>query len=291
MPIYQQTYRHYTGTMRRRFRWLIVTEQEIRVLIKSKIFLGLMLIALIHFVLRVFQVVAYDVIMQDPNNPLTPVLIHIQAIVVNGRMFFDFISIQAPLVLLLILYAGAGMICNDFRHNLMEVYFAKPIRWYDYALGKALTLVFLGLLLTAIPALFLLIQHNLLLPSWDLLRESTDWAVASIAFSLVLVLPCALCVLAASSLMQSQNYAAVAIVMLLVANSLMGGLLAGLLREPNYAIVAFPAAITRTGQELFHDSRLNFTLHWGWALLYVAAVVAGAGWIVFRRVRRTEVAV
>ncbi len=290
MPIYRQTYRHYSGRMRRRFRWLVVVEQEVRVLVKSKIFLALVLLALVHFMLRVFQVVAYDVVMQDPNNPLTPVLIHIQGIVVNGRMFFDFIRLQGPLVLLVTLYAGAGMICNDFRHNLMEVYFSKPIRWYDYALGKSLTLIFLGLALTALPALFLLVQHNLLLPSWPLFRETIGWAWASVAFSLLLVAPCALAILASSALMQSQNYAAVAIIMLLVANSIMGGLLATLLREQNYLIASLPFAVNRVGQQLFGDSRLYFDLHWGWALLYVAVVVLGSAWIVFRRVRRTEVA-
>jgi len=129
VPIYEQTYRHYEGEVKRRFRWVIVVEQELRVLVKTKVFLLLMMVALLHSILRLLQVVAYDVVIQDPNNPLTPLLRQVQGLVVNERMFFDFIRIQTPIVFIICLYAGSGMICSDFRNNLMEVYFSKPIRW------------------------------------------------------------------------------------------------------------------------------------------------------------------
>jgi len=288
VPIYEQTYRHFEGRMQHRFRWAIIVDQEVRLLAQAKIFKLLILAAYLHCILRLLQVVAYDIIVQNPNNPLTPVLQNIEAIVVNERMFFDFIRIQSPLVFIICLYAGAGMICNDLRNNLVEVYFSKPIRWYDYALGKLLTLVILGMAITAAPALLLVLLHNSFVPSWELVFSSWWWPLAIIAFSLLIILPTALGILACSSLFSSQNYAAIAIFMVLIANTTMGGVLAAVLRERNYLLLSFPMSLNRVGQALFGDRRVVFELGWQWPLVFVVLFCLWAAWVVFRRARRAE---
>jgi hypothetical protein len=290
VPVYEQTYRNYEGGLRHQFRWWIVVEQEFRVLSRSRIFKFLVLLAGIHVIFRVLQVVGYDVIVQDPNHPMAPILKQVDVIVVNGKMFFDFVRLQTPLMFITLLYAGSGMICNDIRNNLMEIYFSKPLRWYDYALGKVLALTLLGLALTALPVLLVLLQHNLLLPGVQTLNDSLFWGSAAVGFSLVVVIPTALCILACSALMPGQNYAAITVFMLLIANSTMAGLLAGALRERNYLVLSFPMALDRIGQRLFGETRLLFELHWKWPLLYVGLVCLAALCIVLWRARRAEVA-
>ncbi|HEX73400.1 MAG TPA: hypothetical protein ENN65_08815, partial [Candidatus Hydrogenedentes bacterium] len=245
MPIYQRSYRHFEGRTRQRFRWWIVIEQELRVLATARPFLILLLLALLHCILRLLQVVAYDVVIQDPNHPLTPILRQIQGLMVNEQMFFDFIRLQTPLIFILFLYAGSGMICNDFRYNLMEVYFSKPIRWYDYALGKFLALVLLGLSISAAPAIFLVVLHNMLLAKMEVLQQTWWWPLPILGFSLVVIVPAALAILASSALLPSQNFAAIAIFMILIANSTMAGAFAGLLQNRNYFIISVPMALHR----------------------------------------------
>ncbi len=290
MPVYEQTYRNYEGGLRHQFRWWIVVEQEFRVLSRSRIFKLLVLLAGLHVIFRVLQVVGYDVIIQDPNHPMAPLLKQVDFIVVNGRMFFDFVRLQSPLMFITLLYAGSGMICNDIRNNLTEIYFSKPLRWYDYVLGKVLALILLGLSLTALPVLFVLIQHNLLLPGMQTLGDSLFWGGAAAGFSLVIVVPTALCILACSALMPGQNYSAITVFMLLIANSAMATLLSGFLRERNYLVLSFPVTLDRLGQALFGETRLLFDLHWKWPLLFVVVVCLIALWIIMWRVRRAEVA-
>lgn len=291
MPIYEQTYRHYEGRMRRHFRWAIVAEQELLVLARARVFLLLLLVALLHCILRLLQVVAYDVVIQDPNNPLTPLLNQLKTLMVSEQMFFDFLRIQTPLVFLICLYAGSGMVCNDFTNNLMEVYFSKPIRWYDYVIGKVLSLTIVGLSITALPAIFLVILHNLFMPSMKVLTETWFWPVSILLFSLVIVMPMALSIPAASALLRSQNYAAIVIVMLPVAGSAMAGVLAAVLQERNYLIISFPMAVNRVGQQFFHDRHLLFDADWKWSLLFVTATCLVCLWIVVHKVRRAELAV
>jgi ABC-type transport system involved in multi-copper enzyme maturation permease subunit len=290
VPVYEQTYRNYEGGLRHQFRWWIVVEQEFRVLSRSRIFKFLVLLAGLHVIFRVLQVVGYDVIVQDPNHPMAPLLKQIEVIVVNGRMFFDFVRLQTPLMFITLLYAGSGMICNDIRNNLMEIYFSKPLRWYDYVLGKVLALVLLGLSLTALPVILVLLQHNLLLPSMQTLNDSLFWGGAAMGYSLVVVIPTALCILACSAVMPGQNYAAITVFMLLIANSTMAGLLAGALRDRNYLVLSFPLALDRLGQELFQETRLLFELRWEWPMLLVGSTCLLALVIIMWRARRAEVA-
>lgn len=290
MPVYTRTYRHYDGEFRRHARWALIVEQELRILVKTKVFLLLCMAAFLHWLVRLIQVISYDVIMQDPNHPAAALLQQAQFIIVREESFFDFLRIQAPLVMLTCLYAGSGMICNDFRNNLMEVYFSKPITWRDYALGKVLSLILIGLAFTAVPGISLVLIHNMLAPGWETITTTLWWPLEILNFSLVLVLPCALGVLACSALLQSQNYAAIAVFMVTVANGVLGGLLAVFLRDENYLVLSFPMTLNRVGQALFNQQHLIFTLHWGWSMLYIVLVCLACILIIFRRVRRAECA-
>ena len=291
MPVFTRTYRNYEGTFQRHARWLLIVEQELRILVKGRMFQVLCFGAFLHWLLRLFQVVSYDVIMQDPNHPMAPMLQQAKFIVVNEQTFFDFLRIQAPLVFLTLLLAGSGMICNDFKNNLMEIYFSKPLTWRDYGLGKLLTLVIIGLGFTAFPAIILVIQHNMLAPGWETLAETWWWPVQITTFSLVIVLPMAMGVLACSAMLQSQNYAGITAFMILVANGVMAGLLAASLHDPNYLLLSFPMSLERVGESIFNQPDLSFDLGWGWPLALIGATCLVCAVIIGRILRRAECAV
>lgn len=269
---------------------MVVVEQELKTLSKFRIFKLLMLLAAIHIVIRLLQIVACNVIAQDPNNPLQLVFANLDIARIEAGTFFSFLYLQAPLMFILLLYSGAGMICNDYRNNLMEVYFSKPLTWFDYAAGKILTLLILGLCITAIPGILLVVLHNLLLPGLQTVRESWWWPLSITAYSMSIVTPAALCILACSALLPSQNYAAITVFMALMANSSLGGMLAGVLRQRDYLGVSFPLALRRIGETVFYDDRVLFTLPWYWCLLYAVVVSLIALAIVLRKVWRAEIA-
>lgn len=289
MPIYEQTYREYSGTYWQRFRWWIIIQQEVRLLLKSRFFLLTLLATLLHFILRLLIITVYDIIKQDPNSSLAAFFSNIENLEVNALMFYEFLRVQSGLVFIVLLFAGSGMICNDVKNNLMEIYFSKPITWKDYALGKVLGLSLIGFAHTLIPAAILIIMHNLMLPGFDTLKESAPWMLAVVGYSLTVVLPISLVVLASSALIKSKNFAAVSVLMILIANSTLGITLGTALRNENYFIVSFPMAINRVGQHLFDDINLLFQSHWGWSLLYIVTVCALMLMLILRRVRKAEV--
>lgn len=288
MPVYRHTYRTYEGTVRPWFRWRTIVAQELRVLFRSWVFRGLFALGMLHVVLRMAQIMAYDIVASDPENALAMLLPNVEAFRVSARTFYDFIALQCPVVFLTTVQAGAGMICNDFRYNLIEVYFSKPVTWRDYVLGKAIGLLLIGFLLTAIPGLLLLALHNAFLPGMNTLRATCSWALGIVAFSSAMVFPCALGVLASSSLFRSQRFAAVAVFMVVLGDTALGGVLPDVLHEDNLRVLACAAAINHVGEAAFGLPHQLMTLDWRWPALALILVSLSALAIVCRRARRAE---
>ena len=291
MPIYRQTYRSFEGAAPGRFRWLTVARQELGLLNRNRIFLALVILGYIHFFFRVLQVMVADMIMTDPHNPLTAHLRHVALLAVDKEMIFDFLRLQAPMTFLMSIYVGAGMICEDARNNLLEVYFSKPLRWMDYVIGKIVAVLAVGMLFTAVQALLLTVLHNVLASDWTTLRTTYWWPLSIVGFSLVLTLPCALGVLASSALSSTRRYASIAVFIVLFTDLVVGRTLPLLMHERSYAIIAFPLALNRIGELLFMKRRPLFDLSWQWSAIYFAVLCAVLLWIICRKVRRAEIAV
>lgn len=293
MPIYPQTYRTYEGVLRRRFRWWTVAEQEMRLLARTRIFKGLVLLALLHCLFYLLIVVLYDFSRQNMQlfqQTELRFLLQQRAFMVDERLFYTFLHFQAYIVFLTLIYAGSGAIGNDFVNNLMEVYFAKPLTWIDYVLGKCCGLLLVGLSLTALPAVFLFVLHNALMADLEEFNATWWWAPASLGFACAIVVPSALGVLAASALSRSQRYAAIAVFMVVIASSAMGVLLAEMLRDPQYLIVSIPMMINRIGLACFQQRGYLTRVDLGLAVGMLAAVCAVMFWVICRAVRRAEVA-
>jgi len=293
VPIYPQTYRQYDGTLRRRFRWWTVAAQELSLLARARIFKGLVLLAMLHLLFYVLVVVLYDFSRQNMalfQQTELRFLLQQRAFLVDERLFYMFLHFQSYIVFLTLIYSGSGAIGNDFVNNLMEVYFAKPLTWIDYVLGKCCALAAVGLSLTALPAALLVVLHNALMADAAEFAATWWWAPASFAFSSAMVAPAALGVLAASALSRSQRYAAIAVFMVVIASSGMGVLLAQMLRDPEYLVVSIPTVVDRIGIACLKQRGYLTRIDLGLAVGVLGAVCAVLFWIICRAVRRAEVA-
>jgi len=294
MPIYEHTYRPYDAPEApRRHRWWPIICQEVRVLLSKRTFVALVILGSLLFAMRIMQIVAMTRLSSNPNSPMYQIYMMIKSIEylrLGPSLFFDFIRMQAPVVFVASLFAGAGMICDDVRYNLLPIYFSKPLSWRDYVMGKAATLVLIGLALTAAPALILLILTLALDPTYETLVELYWMPLPIVTFSLAVVLPCALGVLASSALFNSQRYAAIALFMVLFANLTLGQVLPEVLHKPGLGVIAFPLAVNRVGEAVFRDSKPAFRISWQVSLVFVLLVCAVTWYIIRRRARREEAA-
>lgn len=291
MPIYDQSYRSYSGTLKPRFRWVTMIAQELRILYTKKMFIFLVLLGNFHFFLRIIQIYIFDVVSKQSGGGLAGMLEGVELMEVGTWVYLDFLRFQSPLIFITLLYAGSGLICNDFRNNLMEVYFSKPIDWRDYVMGKIMTLVTIGMGLSALPALIMGIVHVLFTPTLAALRDTLALAIPTVLFSFLLVGSISLAILASSALINSSRFASIAVFMLLFINMTVGTLIALVLGEQNFLVIAFPVSINSIGESLFNEIRYENPIDLPWIVptLYILIVCAGALGIICSKVRRAEI--
>ncbi len=70
-----------------------------------------------------------------------------------GTLYF-FMQVHIFAAAIVFMASGCGVIADDLRYRTFQLYFSKPLRRMDYALGKYLGLLSLGALVTVVPATF-----------------------------------------------------------------------------------------------------------------------------------------
>jgi len=290
MPIYDQSFRTYQGTLRRRGRWAVIARQEWRVLFSRRMFIFLILLGNLHVLLRVIQVFVLDVLAKQGGGELLGAMSDLQFEETGAWVYFDFLRFQSPMIFVTLIYAGSSLICNDFRNNLTEVYFSKPINWRDYVAGKVMALVGIGLALSAAPALLLALLHTMFNPGTETAIAALSYVVPIVSFSLLLVGSISLVILASSSLVESAKFAGAVVFLLAFVNIILGGAVSGLMQQQDYLVLAFPVSLNNIGEALFHESRYKnpVDVAWPWSAAYVALVCSFALGIVCRKARRAE---
>ncbi len=117
---------------------------------------------------------------------------------------------QALVMLVVVGIVAPKLISYDLRNRGYLLYFSRPIRIFEYMLGKSFIIWFFLALITSIPALCLYVVGIFLSPHLDVLWLTWDLPLRIVAASLVLMLPIAAIALACSALTIESRYAAFA---------------------------------------------------------------------------------
>src|SRR5436190_7578387 len=80
----------------------------------------------------------------------------------TAHTFGNFIWFQGYIVMIVLAFAGAVLVGNDFQYGSLPYYLSKPIARRHYLLGKFLGVGLFINVLTTLPALLLYIQAGLL---------------------------------------------------------------------------------------------------------------------------------
>lgn len=286
MSTYVKGYHSFTGTLEAGSRWRIVLEQECRVLWQSKFFRMLVYLALLQPAIRVPQVVVSEMIRATPDSLLAQLLANVKTGYMSGLFMLEYVQIQTLFVYIVILFAGSGALCNDKRNNLLVVYYSTPLTWGEYLCGKVSALLLIGNALVALPGVVLIVLHILMAPGKTPPELLFWWFGGTITMSLMIVVPMALFVLAASAWINSQGYAAVTVVALNSAISSVGGMLAYLAADEQYLALSFQLAISNLGAFMMGTREQFFSVSYLWPLAYCATVCVVLGGVLALQVRR-----
>ena len=291
MPIFDQTYKPWESQYRVRGRWLAVAAQELRVARSSPIYRRLFLLALLPFLICLFILVVTDLMTTNPSLLLREVVKRVQYTNIDARFFKIYLMMTVPFVYLFCLLIGGGSICNDYRNNLLEVYFAKPVTRFEYFFGKLAAVCYVPLGLTVVGSLTLFTLHLIMAPTSarEFLSANLWVAGMCIAFSLFVVVPSALLVMASSALSRSTGWASVIVCALLFFNSAGANVIAFSLRKRDFTCFGYLRSVLHMADLMF-GGFTRIAVSWqtiaiGFALLSIVCFV-----IVMRRIRSVDLA-
>lgn len=290
MPIYEQTYKPWERSGTARSRWWTVAAHELRVARATPMFRRLLLLSLLPFMLYVFVLMVVDLMTANPSQLLRSAIQEIRIANVDALFFRLYISLTLPFVFLFCLYMGGGSICNDYRNNLLEVYFAKPLTRLEYFVGKFAAVCCVPFTLTVVLAWFLIAIHVLLSPTAGLifLRENYWVPFACLAYAASVIIPYSLLIMACSSMTKSATGASIVACAMIFVNSAVGNALGEILRRPNIRCLSLTRCMLHLSDELF-GGRSRITVHWGVVVAGMTVFCAICAWIAYRRIRAVEV--
>lgn len=277
MPIHDQSYRHWEGKLRSHtFRWWIITREGLRIILRRKLFILIMALAGI-------QIFIYGGIIYGVNTYGLMFKLN----VINPKFFFDFIMRQNFFIALVCIFAGSGLIANDLKNNALQLYLSKPLTRIDYIIGKVMIILILLAFITLVPGILLFIENAILSQDLTFLSEEYWIIGAIIAFSLILIIPTGLLILALSSVTKNSRYTAISFIAILMGTPIFGGVMIEILKLRWGILISYWSNLEILGRKLFKlQGNLNY---WYWSTLIVLGVIGLCIWTIQRKVKGVEI--
>ena len=277
MPIHDQGYQRYGGTRAAIGKsWQVMTRAGVMSVITKRVFISVMLMAWLPFVVRAVQIYVSATFTQA--SFLAP----------KGETFREFLDQQSPYIFFVTIYVGAGLIANDRRANALQLYLSKPMTSLEYIAGKMAILFLFLVSVTFLPAMMLLLTQAMFAGSLEFVRNNLYLLPAITLFSLAQVLLASTTMLALSSLSKSSRFVGVMYAGVFFFTTALFQTLRGITGRSNFAWLSPTASLQQLGDVIFRLEP-RYQLSPAIAGLAVAVMIAGAVWIMLRKVRGVEI--
>jgi len=160
MPIYDQSFRRYTGTRNLTRLWWPVAWYTFRPVLRRVLIWILGVFFLLYLAsISIFLIASLQIKNQIGESQTASIMRDMRRSGVRvfgddvpmGTILYSIMQPVQSLIWLVILVAGAGCISSDRRHNALPLYFSRPLLSWQYTLGKILGVALLptaALLLT-----------------------------------------------------------------------------------------------------------------------------------------------
>lgn len=218
MPIFDQGYQHWNGVVgRHAWRWLAITRQGVRTQLRNRKTKYMLFVAWVPALVLVVFLALWG-LFEQKSDFIKPFMFLFSWLPEELRegprafrgtiwtlAFHFFLSAEVLLSLILTLMVGPDLISQDLRFNAFPLYFSRPLRRFDYFLGKlGIIAAFIGAV-TIVPAAIAYVVGVAFSLDLSVLRDTWRVLVASVGYGLVISLVCGLAMLAFSSLSRNSR--------------------------------------------------------------------------------------
>ena len=278
MPIYDQSYRPYKGTLSTHtLRWMTIAKAGLAHYLSRKLFLVFLFVGFIPAIVR-------GVLIWFSHQSAAAR----QLSTVDGAWFRNFLDWQGMFLLLVCIWPGAVLIARDLRTNAIQLYLSKPLTRVDYVAGKFAVLAGIAALLMPAPALLLFLMETGLSTDTTFITAYYWLPFAILGYSLVVITGAGLLALAASSFTRSGRYAGLLFFAIVFFSQTGGQLMRFITGDHWWIVLSLPALVDQVGA-LFFGGPTEFGVHPLPALILYVALVGLSALVLRRRVRAVEI--
>ena len=209
---------------------------------------------------------------------------------VNPGFFRTYFANEALLFLMIMImvFAGAGLIADDLKFNSLQIYFSRPIRKKDYILGKCAVLLFFLLLLTVVPGLLLIIFKMVFAGSFVFIRAYPWLPLSIISYSVFLSAFITLYTLLLSSLNRNRRYVSILIFAVYIFSDILFGIFYGRFRNQYFALLSIKSNIQQTAA-FFFRVKPPFPVPAGYSFLILGAIGLVSIAVLRKKIRSVDV--
>ena len=240
MPIFDQGYQHWQGTLSgHAWRWFTITRQGVRVQRQNRWVRMVVLLAWMPAAALALVLIFWGLLEQKSElvMPLLRLTGLPRELLAGPRAFrgavwtlgyYYFFRIEMIFAMILVLLVGPGLISQDLRFNAIPLYFSRPLRRFDYFVGK---LAVIGVYLSAVaivPAVLAFVLGILFSLDFSVLRDTWRILLASVGYGAVIVLSAGTLMLALSSLSRNSRSVAALWVGTWFVSNVIAGVLSGM---------------------------------------------------------------
>jgi len=209
---------------------------------------------------------------------------------IDPKYFYTFFTLPFFLfmIILVLAFAGAGLIADDLKHNSLQLYFSRPLGKKDYLLGKMSVIAFFVLILTALPGLVLLAFKLIFAGSFKFFLDYPWLPLSILGYSALLTVFFAFYILLLSSLSKNTRYATILIFATYLFSDALSGILSETFHEPAMALFSIRANILQAGAFLF-GQKLPSRVPAVWSFAVLAGICLLSAVVLNRKTRSVEV--
>lgn len=206
----------------------------------------------------------------------------------SGGYIVYFLQMQAWSLAILLMASGCGVISEDLRYRTFQLYFSKPIARIDYAVGKFLSLVLLGGLITVVPAILLtVLRAAFFVQTEHFPAVAQQMAIGTGLSTLFLFVMCAV-VAGLSSLTPRTGYVVLSWIGVLLVPVILSGIVAIATGDTEFAALwSLTGNMHVVSELLLTPDEAIEELGWIAPTVLAAATAAGLGALA-RRISRLE---
>ena len=287
MTIKEKGYTHWDGELeKRRFPWTPIMRTGIRLTFKKKffkLFFFLNLVPAVIYLAGIYiseRLEDFEFMIRESSMPFA----------VNPAYFNSFLSGSYLLfmIVMILVFAGAGLIADDLKHHSLQLYFSRPLRKRDYFIGKTSIVVFFLTIVTLIPALVMLLMKFLFAGNFRFFQTYPLLPLSIIGYSILLTMFFSCYALLLSALSRNPRYVAVITFGLYLFSDILFAIFNGIFRQPAFALLSIKANLQQVGGAFF-GVKLPYDVPWMYSFVILMFFCVVSMVFLAKRVREVEV--